>query len=55
MGPPAALAICQYEGEQSCYLFYCDAEWNVVTDTWHESVAQAMKQADFEYSGISFV
>jgi hypothetical protein len=55
MGPAAALAICQYEGEKGCYLFYCDTEWNVVTDTWHESLGEAMKQAEFEYSGISFV
>lgn len=55
MGPAAALAICQYDGEQSSYLFYCDDKWNVITDTWHESVGQAMKQAEFEYSGITFV
>jgi hypothetical protein len=55
MGPAAALAVCQYEGEEHCYLFYCDAEWNVVTDTWHQSLEFAVKQAEFEYLGLSFV
>jgi hypothetical protein len=55
MGPPAASAICQYDGEACCYLFYCDAEWNVMTDTWHESMAAALRQAEFEYAGIAFV
>jgi hypothetical protein len=55
MGPAAGLAICRYDGEEGFYLFYCDAEWNVVTDTWHESLAAALKQADFEYLGLSFV
>ena len=54
MGPAAALAICQYDGEDGCYLFYCDADWNVSTDTWHESVAAALRQATFEYVGLSF-
>jgi len=54
MGPAAALAICQFDGEDCCYLFYCDANWNVVTDTWHESVDQAMSQAEFEYCGLTF-
>src|SRR3712207_8289515 len=37
MGAAAGLAICQYEGESSFYLFGCDEEWNSVTDTWHGS------------------
>jgi hypothetical protein len=55
MGPAAALAVCQYDGEDPCYLFYCDAEWRVLTDTWHESFELAMRQAEFEYRGISFI
>lgn len=27
------LAICQYEGENGIYLFYCDSEWKEMTDT----------------------
>jgi hypothetical protein len=54
MGPAAALAICQYDERQGYYLFYCDADWKVVTDGWHESIETAIRQAEFEYTGISF-
>ncbi|MEO8271156.1 MAG: hypothetical protein ABI557_15650 [Aureliella sp.] len=50
----AKLAICQYdEPDSGCYLFYCDAEWTVVTDTWHETLDDAKRQAAFEYDGVS--
>ena len=53
MGAMAALAICQPPGAQEFYLFGCDADWNVVTDTWHQNLDQAKEQAEFEYEGIS--
>ena len=34
------------------YLFYCDADWNIVSDTWHRSLEDAKHQAEFEYEGI---
>ena len=46
-------AICRYEGESACYLFYCDRDWNVVTDTWHPSIEGAMRQAEREYADVS--
>ena len=50
--PPARkLAIGQYSGEPGVYLFYCDAEWQVLTDTFHDSIAAAKEQAEFEYVG----
>jgi hypothetical protein len=52
-GPAKALAICQYDGEESVYLFGCDENWKTVTDTWHETVEAAKKQAEFEYEGVS--
>lgn len=45
----AFLAICQYEGDDGFYLFYCDDQWNVVADTLHFTMDQAMEQAEFEY------
>jgi hypothetical protein len=51
--PAHGLAICQYEGENSFYLFGCDEQWNSVSDTWHASVEDAMSQAEFEYEGVS--
>lgn len=45
-----ALSICQYDNAPGFYLFYCDADWNAVTDTWHATVEDAKEQADFEYA-----
>jgi hypothetical protein len=52
-GSAAGLAICQYEGENAFYLYGCDSEWHSVTDTWHQTVGEAMCQAAFEYDGVS--
>ena len=52
-GPARGLAICQHEGEDAYYLFGCDAEWNTLTDTWHQSLEEALEQAEFEYEGVS--
>jgi hypothetical protein len=52
-GPAAGLAICQDEGSDSFYLFGCDEHWHNVTDTWHETIDEAMSQADFEYEGVA--
>lgn len=53
LGAAAGLAICQYEGESAYYLFGCDAEWNTLSDTWHETLENAKEQAEFEYEGVS--
>jgi hypothetical protein len=51
----AALAIAEYDGEsQGVYLYYCDPSWNVITDTWHEDVAAALDQANFEFGLLQF-
>ncbi len=47
----AGLAIAQYDGEASVYLFYCSAEWHVLTDTLHGSTAEALSQAEAEFAG----
>ena len=52
-GPAAGLAICRSKGEKGCYLFGCDEQWNTITDTWHESLEDALQQAEFEYEGIT--
>ena len=52
-GPAAGLAICSYLGEEGYYLFGCDATWSSITDTWHQTVEEAMRQAEFEYESIS--
>ncbi|MBI2929747.1 MAG: hypothetical protein HYY24_29155 [Verrucomicrobia bacterium] len=52
-GPMAGLAICQYAGQNAFYLFGCDAGWQNVTDTWHQTLTDAQHQAEFEYEGVS--
>jgi len=51
MGTMAGLAICQYDKNDAFYLFGCTADWNSVTDTWHQTVEEAKGQAEFEYQG----
>ncbi len=49
---PAALAICR-DADGGFYLFGCNAEWDTVTDTWHETLEDAKHQAEFQYEGVS--
>jgi hypothetical protein len=50
----ARLAVCRYPDEPHIYLFYCDADWAVLTDTMHDSFDAALGQAHFEYEDVSF-
>jgi hypothetical protein len=40
------IAVCP--GESSCYLFHTSADGQM-TDTWHESVEDALDQAEWEF------
>ena len=53
LGAVFALAIARYETDSGFYLFYCDATWQVRTDTYHESFAIAQRQAEFEFAGVT--
>ncbi len=53
IGPMCALAVCRYPGEDCVYLFGCDANWTVVADTWHETIDEAVRQAELEYEGVA--
>lgn len=44
------LAIGKYDDESGVYLFYCDADWNALTDTWHADLLSARAQAAFEFN-----
>jgi hypothetical protein len=48
------LAIARHPGSDEVYLFSCDAAWEVVADTCHDDVSEAMAQARFEYDGVVF-
>ncbi|MEQ8416306.1 MAG: hypothetical protein RIB71_17630 [Imperialibacter sp.] len=45
------LAICKYEKDPGFYLFYCEIKWNVLNDTYHESMESAIEQAELEFKG----
>lgn len=49
------LAIARYDSDSGFYLFYCDPDWNVITDTYHDTPADAMAQAEFEFGHVNFV
>jgi hypothetical protein len=54
MAPAAALAICVYsENPWQYYLFHCDQEWRVVTDTCHDTLELAQRQAEAEYARVA--
>ncbi|MEU8181289.1 hypothetical protein AB0B86_11040 [Micromonospora sp. NPDC049047] len=47
---PVILRIAQYDGDEPrAYLFYCDDSGEEMTDTLHDSVAEAMEQATAEF------
>jgi hypothetical protein len=48
------LAVCRYADQPGVYLFYCDEDWAVLTDTFHETVEDAYSQARFEFGDVSF-
>lgn len=43
------LAICNYNNKEEYYLFACDKDFNVLGDTLHSSVEEAMKFAKEYY------
>lgn len=47
--PPAALRIIKFVGDSGYYLLYLDKEGFEMTDTYHDSVEEAMAQADWEF------
>lgn len=49
------LALAQYADQPGVYLFYCDEEWTVITDTLHDDIAAALDQAHFEFRDLTFV
>jgi len=53
VGSAAGLAITRYAGERGYYLFFCDANWNPYANTWHETVDDAKRAAEYEYEGTS--
>jgi hypothetical protein len=48
---PYELRIVKYldSNDPGCYLFHCDASGTEFTDTYHETVEDAMSQAEWEF------
>ncbi|KAA2254867.1 hypothetical protein F0L68_29230 [Solihabitans fulvus] len=49
------LVLARYGSESDTYLFYCDESWQVLSDTMHPTVDEAIEQANFEFTGVQFV
>jgi hypothetical protein len=45
--PPASVEIL--EQDNAFYLLYLDAQGNCLTDTWHDTLDAAKRQAEFEF------
>jgi len=50
MQRPTSLEIVQYSGDPGFYLFYCDSSGQAMTDTYHDSLDLALRQATREFS-----
>ena len=50
VGVATGLFICGRD-KGPVILHRCDADWVSLADTWHETVAEAKRQAEFEYAG----
>ncbi len=47
--PPAVVRIVEYAQDDGYYLIHYDADDNEITDTFHESIADALAQAEWEF------
>ena len=55
-GDPAdfkGLVIVEERAGAAYYLFYCNEQWEVLTDTWHRTLDDAKSQAEFEFEGVA--
>ena len=53
LGPFAALVIIEEESSSGFLLLYLDQNGDPVADTWHETLEDAIDQAEHEYEGIT--
>jgi hypothetical protein len=51
-GPAWGVAICESRDDQGFFLFSCEDDRIPVTETWHASLDDARRQAEFEYEGL---
>jgi hypothetical protein len=51
-GPREVAGMAVYEDEKGYYLFSCDAEWNVMFDSWFESVEDAVAGTEYDWEYV---
>lgn len=49
VGPSTALRIVQYDEDPGFYLIHSDANGREIADTYHETIDDAMAQAEWEF------
>ena len=49
LSPPQNLQIAQYPDDEGYYLLYLDENGDELTDTYHNDIASAMAQAEWEF------
>ena len=47
--PPTRLVIAKYPDDAGCYLLHLDDRGKELTDTFHDSVEEALEQAEWEF------
>jgi hypothetical protein len=47
---PVELQIVQYDGDTGYYLFYLNKDGEEMTDTYHDTIESAFRQAEWEYN-----
>lgn len=50
LAAPAALRIVQYASDPGFYLLYLDSGGHELTDTYHDTLDDAMSQAEWEFA-----
>lgn len=49
LAAPSELQIVKYQGDEGYYLLYLDERGHELTDTYHDNVAEAKAQAEWEF------
>ena len=50
---PYGFAICRSTDGTGYFLFTCSDDWYPISDTWHTTLDEALRHAEFEYEGTA--
>ena len=53
VGPAWGVAVSKSNDPLGYFLFACVDDWYPITDSWHASLEEAVRQAEFEYDGLA--